>query len=279
MSCMKWKFLSDLFDHFISLETPRLAAALAFYLVVSFAPLIILFMVISSVLNPHLIESFATQIALLTGSGGEDFFNTIVAHAKSESEWTSLAGIIGFVTLLVSSSVIFGELRADLNKIFNVKVPAGDFGFLSMSKAFLKERLSHVGMVLSFILLLIVSLIASSVIFTSVAIESKKLATLANLGASWIFFSCAFVLMIRFIPDKRQDWKSSIRGGVLISSLFLLGKEMIGLYIGESAIGSSYGGAASAIVFLIWIYYSAMIIFVGAEAIALGIRNKETTNT
>lgn len=259
-------FVVSVVENFLSDEVPSLAAALAFYLTLSFAPLAILFIAIGGLLEPEVVVNFGRQIGSLAGAGARDLFEEVVKNSKDQSEWSIFGRTIGFVSLAISASVIFGELRRALNRIFDIKTDEGELNFKKAAIGFFKQRLAHIGLVLSFLILLSVSLIASSALSVKEFTDQKFLAYLFNLSSAWLFFGLIFTLMIRFVPDVRQDWSSSVHGGMVIATLFLIGKELIGLYLGQSEIGSLYGAAGSGIVFLAWIYYSATVIFLGAEA-------------
>lgn len=262
-------FLNELSDKFDNVETLRLAAALSFYLTFSFAPLALIFTAVAASLHPQLVVSFQHQIHTLAGPGAMELFETVVSHSKEHMQWSSLAGMIGLVSLLLSASLIFGELRGDLNKIFGVHVASSKKTGLAMIAFIVHQRLAHIGLVLSFIILLIVSLVISSTLTLHSVSENTLLGLAANLLTSFAFYTIIFGLMIRYVPDVRQPWKIAFKGGLLIAGLFSIGKELIGVYIGKSAIGSAYGAAGSGIVFLVWMYYSAIIIFIGAEISSL----------
>lgn len=259
-------FLSEMFDRFFALETTRMAAALAFYIALSFAPLILLFISVSALFTPGLENVFAEQIESLAGPAAHTMFREVVSHAQDNPKASSISGMIGLAWLMFSASFVFGELRADLNKIFDCREPQKDASFRRLAVHFIKDQLSHVGLVLSFIFLLLVSLIASSVVNALNPSQERTIAGIVNLFTSFGVYVVAFTLMLRYVPNVRQPWRRSWRGGLLIAVLFTIGKELIGFYIGRSAIGSTYGATGTAIVFLAWIYYSATIVFFGAQA-------------
>jgi membrane protein len=133
----------------------------------------------------------------------------------------------------------------------------------------MKNRLLHVGLALSFIFILIVSLTASSVISAMTNREFKTMASTINILVSIFSYIAVFTLTFRYMPDHHQPWQRAIRGGLLTAVLFVFGKELIGLYLGRSAIGSAYGAAGSLVVLLVWVYYSTLITFVGAQVSSL----------
>jgi len=115
-------------------------------------------------------------------------------------------------------------------------------------------------------------LLASSVLSATVASTQRTWAQVVTVVASTGFYSLMFTLLFRYLPDKRQPWGSAFRGGVLTALLFEVGKEVIAMYLGRSAIGSAYGAAGSLIVLLVWVYYSTLITFVGAQVSSILMR-------
>lgn len=260
-------FLSRLMDQFWTDETVRLAAALAFYTALSFAPLLMLFVTVAAGIDPALQASFTREVSNLIGAEGGQLVNMIIASSKQRPDLTSIAGFLGGVTLVLSASLIFGELKYAMNRIFRIPAPpVSDEPVWRQALDFLRLRVAHVGIVLSFIFMLIVSLAMSSIVTQFVNMDDHSVAVGMNLVSSFVFYAFAFTLMIRYLPDLRQSWRTSFRGGTLTALLFLVGKEFIGIYLGRSAVGSAYGAAGALIVVLVWVYYSALIILIGAQA-------------
>ena len=259
-------FFSRFSAKFLRDETTTLAASLAYYTALSLAPLLILFVAISSRLSDQLQAEFLEQARALVGDDGAETLEIVITGAKTRADLTSLAGVIGLFTLLVSASLIFGQLRLALNRIFEVqRQPDGLHGLLGVLWRLLSERLAHIGIALVFIVSLIVSLTASSVLSSSIAAQHFQLAFLLNISISLAFYCFSFTLVFRYLPDRRQPWRAAFQGGVVTSLLFEIGKAVIGIYLGNSAIGSAYGAAGSLIVLLVWVYYSTLITFVGAQ--------------
>lgn len=266
------RFISSFYTKFSQDETTTLAASLAFYTALSLAPLVILFVAIAARLDDQLITEFLNNANGLVGQEAAQALQIVIDSAKSRADLTSLAGILGAATLLISGSLIFGQLQTALNRIFEVKPQdAGTTGFAIIWE-FLRERLTHIGLALLGIFCLIISLLASSFLSATFQPTHRNFAFLVNIVSSFLFFSGMFTLVFRYLPDRRQPWFSATQGGVLTAGLFVVGKEIIGLYLGKSAIGSAYGAAGSLIVLLVWVYYSTLITFVGAQVSSLLIR-------
>jgi len=264
------RFIETFFNKFSRDETTTLAASLAFYTALSLAPLVILFVTISSQFSPELQQNFIDEAQNVVGIEGAAAVEMIIESAKTRPDLTSIASIVGVLTLLFSSGLIFGELRGALNRIFGV-VPKNitHTAFYGSALQAIKERLIHIGIALCFILILIASLITSSVISATTDSQFKSWAGTVNIGISLIFYVGLFAMMFRYLPDSRQPWRRALQGGALTALLFVIGKELIGFYLGNSAIGSAYGAAGSVIVLLVWVYYSTLITFVGAQVSAL----------
>ncbi len=260
-------FAENFFAKFSKDDTTTLAASLAFYTALSLAPLLILFVTISSQLNDHLQNNFVTEAQGLVGPDAAKTIEMIVDNAKNRPDLTSFANIMGILTLLISASLIFGQLRMTLNRIFDAEPKSPkDESFLQMCWRYVHERFFHVGLALSFIFILIVSLLVSSMVSMMVHQSHQAfLIVAANILLNIFLYILLFTLLFRYMPDQHLPWKRAVQGGTLTSILFVVGKELIGLYLGNSALGSSYGAAGSVIVLLVWVYYSALITFVGAQ--------------
>jgi len=250
-----------------------MASSLAFYTSISLAPLLILFVSFSSRMNLDFRESFLAQIEELIGPQGAQIFAIILRNAGERADLSALAGLLSTAIMLVTSSLVFGELRSSLNEIFETR--ASDTHCASPTTVggqilcFLRDNLLHVGIVLSFLAIVIASLIVSSFLSSEFYIEEKRLAYWFNIVASLIGYTGLFTLLFHYLPQRRVSWRLSFRGALGTAFWFLVGKELIGFYLGHSGFSSAYGAAGSLIVFSSWIYYSSMIILIGAEMISL----------
>lgn len=254
------------FIKFFKDGTTTLASSLAFYTVLSLAPLLILFVTVASQLSGDLQENFQTQVRNLVGTDAALAVEMVIENAKSRPDLTSLASLLGVFTLLLSASLIFGELRSALNRIYDVRPHDHPHpGFLGEVWSFAKARIFHVGLAVSFIFVLIVSLIVSSAISASIGSKTTVFAISLDALISIIFYVGIFTAMFRYLPDHHLPFWRAAQGGLFTAVLFVAGKQVVGLYIGNSAIGSSYGAAGSFVVLLVWVYYSSIITFIGAQ--------------
>ncbi|MCA9917205.1 MAG: YihY/virulence factor BrkB family protein [Anaerolineales bacterium] len=245
----------------------RLAASLSYYTIFSIPPLLIIAIAIAAQLfdKTAVQTQILDQITGLVGKNGADAVAAILENS-SRSNDSFLATIISVVTLLLGASGVFGALHSALNTIWEVQPKPGR-GILGT----LKDRFLSFTMVLGVGFLLMVSLILSSVLaafsdFVNNALPSLViLAQLINFIVSFGIITILFGLIYKVVPDVKIAWQDVAIGAVVTSLLFTIGKFAIGLYLGNSAPGSTYGAAGSLIVLLLWVYYSAQILFFGAE--------------
>lgn len=265
---LKLTDLENVFNKFIDDATTTLAASLAFYTALSIGPLLVIFVTITSHFSPSLQEAFLSQTRDLTGPEGAEALNMIITSAKARADLSGFAGFMGVLILLISASLIFGELRFALNKIFNCEpdIQDNNQSYLKLTLIYIKEKTLKMGLALSFLILLIISLYASS-------FKSEYL--IVNVLFSFFFVMLFFSSMFRYITRPRVPWPQAWRGGLLTSALFVFGREVISVYLRESAVGSAYGAAGSVIVLMAWIYYTSLIILCGAQFSSILIKPKK----
>ena len=248
-------------------NAPRLGASVAFYTLLSFAPLLILTVaVIALVFDRHTAQAgLIDQARQMIGDRGADSVKLLLANAQKPSSGV-LASIIALVTLLFGASGVFTELRDALNIIWDAE-PKNESGLLAM----VKQRLFSFGMVLSVGFLLLVSLILSAGLAVLGKFFSQLLPLPAfvfdviNFAVSFIVITILFALMFKFVPARQIGWRDVRVGAIGTALLFTIGKLLLGLYLGKASVGSSYGAAGSLVAMIVWVYYSAQIFFFGAE--------------
>jgi membrane protein len=203
------------------------------------------------------------QLEGLVGTQSAEVLQTMLANAYHPAAGI-IASVIGVIVLLLGATGVFVELQSSLNKIWGVRRQAagGIWGFL-------RTRLLSFLMILGVGFLLLVSLVLSAVL-TAVSHHlpwagSTALGQVINLVVSLVIITLLFALIFRLLPDAGIAWKDVWIGAALTAVLFTIGKSLIGLYLGSSSVGSTYGAAGSLAVFLVWVYYSAQILFFGAE--------------
>jgi membrane protein len=248
-------------------ESTRLGASLAFYAVLSLAPLVILGIALAALFvgTQAAQEQVLLQFQDLLGPVGATAVRSMIAHAQNVRA-TSIASALGLLTLLFGASQIFSELQSALNKIW--EVDAFKTGGILM---LIRRRFFSFGLVLAIGLLLLVSLLLSAALaavgkFMGGALPLPEwILQGLDFLLSVIGTSALFTLIFHYIPDAQTDWRHSWIGGLFTAGLFSLGKSLIGLYLGKAGIGSAYGEAGSLVVLVVWVYYSSQIFFFGAE--------------
>lgn len=250
-------------------KAPTLAAALAYYSVFSLGPLLL---VILSVLGIIFGKNTAQgqifeQLGGFLGREGASSIEGMIRNAnKPTTGIVSL--IIGTIMLILGASGIFGQLKGALNDIWGVKAKPGG-GVISI----FRERFLSLGMLAVICFLLVISLVASaSVTAVSTFLKgflpfSPFILETINFFVSLGVVAFLFSFIFKVLPDIKISWKTVLPGAFITSLLFTLGKTLIGIYIGRSNAATTYGAAGSIVTILLWVYYSAQILFFGAEFI------------
>ncbi len=263
-------FAQKLITKFFEDETTTLAASVAYYTALSLAPLLILFVTLSAHLNEDLRRGLVREAQIFMAPEAANAIESILLAINVREDLHTIAGIGGMITLLISSSLIFGVVRQALNRIFQVKIESRHTkGYLDQIINYLKDQLLHISLAMLFVAALATSVAASSFISTLISTQTRFSVRTLNIVISYLFYSTAFTLIFRYVPGRYQVWRRALRGGLLTGFLFVIGQEVVGIYLGQSALSSTYGAAGSLIVMLVWVYYSALITFIGAQASTL----------
>jgi membrane protein len=246
----------------------RLAASLAYYTALSLAPLILLLVgVLGVVLDRQQVASqLESQLEGLMGPAGRELVTSILTTTSPEGG--TLATVVGLVTLFIGATAVFGELQTTMNLIWEVR-PAPTEGVWAGIWAWLRERVFSLAIVFALAFLLLVSLVVSAALAGAAALlwgpEQTFLSRLLELAVSLAVLTLGFALLFKYVPDAEVRWRDVWLGGFATAVLFTLGKTAIGYYLGQASVGSAYGAAGSMVVLLVWVYYSALIVFFGAE--------------
>src|SRR5215217_8535775 len=246
----------------------RLAASLAYYTALSLAPLVLLIVgvVVLALDRQQVAQQLTAQLEGLIGPAGRDLVTSILAATSPQGG--TLATIVSLVTLFIGATAVFGELQATLNLIWEVR-PAPTYGVWAGIWAVLRERIFSLALVLALAFLLLVSLVISAALAGAAALfqgpEQALLSRLLELGVSLVVLTFVFALLYMYVPDAEIGWRDVWVGGLITAVLFTLGKTAIGFYLGQASVGSAYGAAGSLVALLVWVYYSALIMFFGAE--------------
>jgi membrane protein len=261
-----WRIVRETVGEWFDANPFRLAAALAYYTLFSMAPLLVLVVGIAGLAfgEEAVRGEVFTQLRSLVGDDSAAVIQKAVAAAALQSSG-ALATAIGVVTLLVGSSAVFAELQDALNTIWRAKPPP-QAGLWSIAR----KRLLSFAMVLVIGFLLLVSLALSAILNALGAYLASFLPAPARVLETLNFFvsfgaiTLLFASIYKVLPDVDIGWGDVAIGAAATSALFTVGKSLIGIYLGRTAIGSAYGAAGALAALLVWLYYSALILLLGA---------------
>jgi len=264
-----WTILKQSFSDFIDNKVFKLSAALAFYTIFSLPAMLIIIISVSDIFygRAAIEGTLYHQIAEFVGSEAAiQIQQTIRAAALSQS--TYFATIVGIVTLIFGATSVFSEIQDSINFIWKLKTkPRKGMGFLKL----LFNRLLSFSLVVTLGFLLLVSLLINGLmdmLITRLTGMFPQLTVVVvyavNVIITFGITALLFALIFKVLPDARIKWRHVRAGAFTTSILFMLGKFLIGYYLGHSKLSSTYGTAGSVIVMLLWVYYSAMILYFGA---------------
>ena len=245
-------------NRFIDADLLSQAAALAFYAVLSLAPLMLLLLWLAGALMPTAQGAFIDQIAILAGSEARDVAQSIIAAAKATPDTRSIAGWGSIVALFVAATAVFAQLQDVLNRIFRT-----DATHLPNIATWLRKRIFSFSLVFAVAFLLLVSLSVTTLL-KLVFSRYDWMVPVVALGASWLVYAIAFALMYSFLPDRRVAWRRALGGGALTAGLFLVGRAAIAWYLENANPTSTYGSMSALALALLWIYYACLVVFIGA---------------
>ncbi len=243
----------------------QLAASLSYFSLLSMAPLLL---VVTGVFGLLVDEQwFRTelleQMRSLIGVEGADLLATALESTDTRADGT-LSLLIGFGLTFIGATTVFAQLQSALNKIFEVTPHPRN-----AISAFVRARLISFAVVLGVGFLMLVSLLATAML---AGIQTHAREFVGDAGWIWqsLNFAMGFLLqtwfiamLFKYVPDVELQWRDTILGALTTAALFSIGRHAIGLYLGSTGVGSAYGAAGSAVVFMAWVYYASLILFVG----------------
>lgn len=252
-------------------RAPRLGAALAFYTLLSMAPMIVVVIAIAGfAFGEKAAEGrLIWQIQDLVGWEGAVAIQGLLKSAHSPSSG-ALATILGLITLFFGATGVVSELRDALNLIWHVPEVESDSNWKSLL-GLLKSRVFSFAMVMSIGFLLMVSLVVSAWLsaagrfFGSLLPMPEWALQIGYSVFSFVIIAGLFGVLFKVLPDVKVLWSDVAPGAAATSALFSIGKLLIGLYLGKTSFASTYGAAGSLVIVIVWVYYSAQIFFLGAE--------------
>jgi membrane protein len=262
-----WQVLKETGTAWDEDNVTRLAASLAYFTLLSIAPLIILAVAVTGLAfgEEAAREHIAGELAGVVGAGAADAIHSIAKNAHAPG--TGVFSIaIGVVVLLFGASGVFGELQAALNTVWDVapKPGRGIWGVI-------KDRFFSFTLVVGVAFLLLVSLVVSAAltwvgqVFEHTLPGGAVVWQVLNFCISIAVVTALFALMFKTVPDARLRWRDVWVGSAVTALLFTLGKFLLGFYLGSAGVSSAYGAAGSIVALVIWVYYSSQVLLVGAE--------------
>ena len=263
-----FKIAAGTFNAFLNDKGLKLSASLSYYTVFSLGPLLLLLISLAGIfLGKDAIQGklFSEMNGLIGSTAAlqvQDMIKNIELSGKS-----TISLIIAIVTLVIGATSVFGEIQDSINMIWKVKAKPKR-GWVKL----LKDRLLSSSLIISIGFLLVVSLVVNGFILALSQYLARLfpgtaiiLLNILNTGLSFLFISVLFGVIFKVLPDVKIGWKDVRAGAFFTAILFLIGRFLIGFYIETTATGSAFGAAGSIIVILVWVYYTAAILYMGAE--------------
>jgi len=262
-----FKLLKEAGSEFVNDNATKLSASLAYSAIFSIGPLLLVVITLIGVFfkREDVTTDLFNQIRGLIGKQGADLLMSILTNLQHQNH-KKLFGIIGVIVLIFGTTSVFIEIQGSINYIWSIRAKPKK-GWLK----FLTDRLLSFSMVVGLGFLLIISLFINTLMdlltgrlehfFGNMVILFNVL----NIVLLFVIITLLFAVIYKVLPDAKIHWKDALVGASFTGVLFLIGKFLIGLYLGNSTMASTYGAAASIIILLSWVYYSSMILYFGAE--------------
>jgi membrane protein len=259
-----WGMVKQTFADFGEDKAMKQAAALALYIILALAPLLVISLKVVSIVAPKSApDQVRAQATQLVGGTGGAAIGEMITKSQEKQETGTLAAIISFAIVLFSASGVFAELQDSMNTIWEVRPKPGAPWYVMIFK-----RLFSMGMVLAIVFLLMVSMFVTATVmalgkkmFGDLGWLVQGLELVLSTAVAWVLFAAIF----KFIPDAKVEWRDVWVGGLVTAILFTLGRIGLGLYFKFSAPDSTYGAFGSVVAVLLWAYYSSILLFLGAE--------------
>jgi membrane protein len=245
---------------------PQLAAALAYYTAFSIAPLLFMLTMLSSLLYREAEHGVLEEVLKLIPGSGEEAITAWLDALRERRATGTVAAVVGGIVLALGAAGMFGQLQEALNTVWNARPPARPWLL-----EFLRRRFVSLTMVLGTAFLLLVSMLLTTALSLSLQRIGEIFPLAATVLASvhllfaFLLTTVVFTLIFKVVPDAEVPWRGAWIGGAVTAIAFNLGQALLSWYLADSARLSLYGAFTSVIVFLLWVYYSAQILLLGAE--------------
>jgi membrane protein len=261
------EILRTAISNFVEDAAFRLSAALSFYTILSLSPLLLVLVAVSGLVGVReaMSDEMVDQIRTIIGEAGAEVAEAVLKSAENKEQGLA-AMIVGMATLLFGATGAFAQFQEALNTIWEVEAKPGRSIW-----SFARTRLVSMTMVLLSGLLLLSSMVLSAAVAVVRSLLADRLPEMAWFWQRWDFLvsvglmTVLFALMFKMLPDVKIAWRDVVVGALLTGVMMTAGKFAIGWYLSYGSVGSAYGAAGSLIALLVWIYYSALIVFLGAE--------------
>ena len=263
-----WSLIKETFKGFSEHKVTKLSGSLAYYTVFSMGPLLVMIISLCGIfLEKEAVEGKVFSVLQdFVGNDTAIQLQEIIRNA-AVGDKSTMAAIIGGVMLLIGATTVFGEIQDSVNTIWGLKAKPKR-GWLKM----LQNRFLSLSVIVSLGFLLLVSLAVSGVVEAiSTGLQARYpdvtvvLFYILNLVLTLTISMIIFAVIFKVLPDARIRWKDVLAGAFITAVLFMIGKFGISLYISQTRVGSTYGAAGSLVVLIVWIYYSSIILYLGAE--------------
>jgi membrane protein len=261
-----WKLVKQALSDYFEDKAPRLAAALAYYALFAIAPLLLVCIAIAGLVvgNDTARDAVSNQASSLLGAQGGDFVAGMMDRAGDGRSGT-VGAIMGTLALLVGAGGVFVQLQDALNTVWEVKPKP----HLPIAKRIV-ARLSAYAIVMTIAFLLLVSLVVSAGLtalakWNDALPGSDAIWFVVDAVVSLVILSLLFALLFKHVPDAKVAWRDVWIGSAVTAVLFVVGKWVLGLYLGRPESTATFGGASALIVVALWIYYCSQIVLIGAE--------------
>lgn len=262
-----WQLLKQAGKGFMNDKIPKLSASLSYYTLFSLGPVLLIVIFFANLFygKEAIKGALFGQLKDLIGASAAMQIQTIIQNAAITG--STFTTIISFVTLIIGATTVFSEIQDSINGIWRLKIKDD-----ASWKVTIKNRLLSFSLVIGLGFLLLVSLILNSLIEVLMGMLEKQIPQVTvvllyvlNLVITLLITAALFAIIFKVLPDAVIKWSDVAVGAIFTAILFMLGKFGITFYIGRSNVGSTYGAAGSLVVLLLWVYFSSMILFFGAE--------------
>jgi membrane protein len=263
-----WKLTVNSFTEFIENKVLKLSAALAFYTIFSLPGLLIILVWLSKLAfgDQTVEDTIYQQLGNFIGTNAAADIHTAIKEATSNPQTNRWATTLGLITLIFGAGAVFVEIQDSINQVWHLKVkPRKGRGLLKI----ILDRLLSFSMILVLGFLMLVALVINGVteiLIAGITGPNTEAVTayIANLVVAFLITMVLFAAIFKVLPDARIRWRHIMRGAFTTTVLFMIGKSAITYFLGTSTVTSAYGAAGTIIVILLWVYYSSMILYMGA---------------